>query len=394
MTKRRPTQTDSKRGDRRRTPSGSNTPPSVNLDAEWLKRFRNALTRWYSRQGRDLPWRRSRDPYPIWISEIMLQQTTVAAVIPYFERFLQRFPTLDVLARADEHDVLRHWEGLGYYSRARNIHKTARVIVESLAGNFPQQVPELLDLPGIGRYTAGAVASFAFDRRAPILEANTLRLYCRLLGYTGDPRSKEGQELLWHFAEEILPKRQPGQFNQALMELGQTVCSPVRPACENCPVNLCCGAFARGLQETIPQPVRKPEITAVTETSVIVRRGSQCLLVQRQPGERWAGLWDFLRFEGDTGDVPPGEIPPRVRATTGLEVAGMELLTEIRHSVTRFRITLRCYTAESRRGKARTEPREHRWVPVSELQEYPLSVTGRKLARLLEEKSSNPKHTP
>lgn len=358
---------------------------SRGLDAVWVKKFRTALIRWYAHQGRDLPWRRSRDPYPIWISEIMLQQTTVAAVIPYFERFLKRFPNLSELAAAEEQEVLRYWEGLGYYSRARNIHKTARLVIDSHAGQFPREVLPLRELPGIGRYTAGAVASFAFDQRAPILEANTLRLYARLLGYSGDPRTTAGQEMLWNFAEQLLPATEPGRFNQALMELGQTLCTPLRPACEQCPVNFSCGAFARGLQEKIPQPARKPGITAVTETSVIIRRGDACLLVRRQPGERWAGLWDFPRFEGNAGDIPLLDLPERIRSVTKLDVAAPELLTEIRHSVTRFRITLRCFIVQSRRGIPRTEPREHRWVSLSELHDYPLSVTGRKLARLLTE---------
>ena len=163
--------------------------------------FRRKLLNWYARHARDLPWRRTTDPYHIWISEIMLQQTTVTAVIPYFERFLARFPSVSDLADAPEIDVLRLWEGLGYYSRARNMHRTAKAVIERHSGIFPQDLPSLQALPGIGRYTAGAIASFAFDLRAPIVEANTLRLYCRLLGYDGDPRSKEGQEILWSFAE-------------------------------------------------------------------------------------------------------------------------------------------------------------------------------------------------
>ena len=179
-------------------------------DARSLAQFRRGLIAWYPRNARPLPWRKSADPYRIWISEIMLQQTTVAAVVPYFERFLARFPTLAALAQANEQDVLRLWEGLGYYSRARNIHKTARVIVRELGGLFPDEVARLAELPGIGRYTAGAIASFAFDRRAPIVEANTLRLYCRLLGFRGDPRSAAGQKLLWEFAGLILPRESRG----------------------------------------------------------------------------------------------------------------------------------------------------------------------------------------
>src|SRR5437016_2075319 len=172
-----------------------------------LSPFRRALGAWYRRHARPLPWRATRDPYRIWISEIMLQQTTVAAVVPYFERFLKRFPTLGSLAAAREQAVLRLWEGLGYYSRARNIHKAARVVANELDGVFPDDVEALQKLPGIGRYTAGAIASFAFDRPAPIVEANTLRLYSRLIGLRDDPRSAAGQKQLWDFAGRIVPRR-------------------------------------------------------------------------------------------------------------------------------------------------------------------------------------------
>ena len=277
-------------------------PPSVifgkesSLDVSRFASFRRQLIRWYERNARDLPWRRTTDPYRVWISEIMLQQTTVVAVVPYFERFLDRFPTVRDLAAADENDVLRLWEGLGYYSRARNLRKAAQVIVHEYDGVFPSDVDTIQKLPGIGRYTAGAIASFAFDRRAPIVEANTLRLYCRLLGYAGDPRSKAGQDELWSFAEAILPKTQPGRLNQALMELGATVCSPKEPDCEHCPVHSHCRAFVEGTQAAIPQLATRPVITDVVEVSVAVRQGKKYLLRRRPPGERWAGLWDFVRF--------------------------------------------------------------------------------------------------
>ncbi|RPI90021.1 MAG: A/G-specific adenine glycosylase, partial [Planctomycetaceae bacterium] len=184
----------------------------------------------------------------------MLQQTTVVAVVPYFQRFLARFPTVADLATADQHDVLQLWEGLGYYSRARNLHRAAQALVERHAGVFPRDAEQLQSLPGIGRYTAGAIASFAFDLPAPIVEANTLRLYCRLLGYEDDPRSATGQRLLWSFAEQVLPPKNPGEINQALMELGATVCTPVAPGCEECPLAELCVARARGLQVKIPRP--------------------------------------------------------------------------------------------------------------------------------------------
>jgi A/G-specific adenine glycosylase len=353
----------------------------------------------------------------------MLQQTTVAAVIPYFERFLQRFPTVHDLANAAEEDVLRLWEGLGYYSRARNLHRAARRLVGERAGVFPDEVELLRDLPGIGRYTAGAIASFAFDKPAPIVEANTQRLYCRLLGYRGDPRSADGQKLLWSFAEQILPRRSAGQFNQALMELGATICTPEKPACETCPARQCCVAFANNLQSRIPRAARRPPTTEVTEIAVAVERAGKFLLRKRPVGERWAGLWDFVRFPVDSGEptrprtaprsklrrvnqyrprstsqpmvptsprapISRSELVRRVAGETGMHVGIGDLIAEVRHSVTRFRITLFCFLAAWQSGEWSDSAGESQWVSPHRFDDYPLSVTGRKFARMLEQPAS------
>jgi A/G-specific adenine glycosylase len=359
--------------------------------------FRRSLLRWYAAHARDLPWRRTADPYRVWISEIMLQQTTVTAVVPYYERFLARFPTVQSLAAANVEDVLRLWEGLGYYSRARNIHRTARQVTEERDGLFPADVHALQSLPGIGRYTAGAIASFAFDRRAPIVEANTLRLYSRLLGYRGDPRSAEGQQLLWAFAEQVLPAKRPGRFNQALMELGATVCTPAQPACDACPVRSFCRAFAERAQHVIPALRPRPDVVGVVEAGVAVRKRGRYLLRRRGPEERWAGLWDFPRFplNGEAqhvrkplreGASAPLRVERRIRdelrQLTGVDVEVQGLLTELRHSVTRYRIRLLCFRAEHCGGRLKRSE-ALRWLPPREFDDVPLSVTGRKLARLL-----------
>jgi A/G-specific adenine glycosylase len=364
------------------------TESSTAINSAALACFHRNLAAWYARNARPLPWRKTADPYRIWISEIMLQQTTVTAVVPYFERFLERFPTLARLAAAREEEVLRLWEGLGYYSRARNIHKAARLIVQEQNGRFPAEVATLLELPGIGRYTAGAIASFAFDHRAPILEANTLRLYCRLLGFRGDPRSAAGQKLLWDFAERLLPRKSPGLFNQALMELGATVCTPENPDCAHCPVRTSCAACANGWQNEIPARAARPAPTDVTEIAVAVHRGGRYLMRRRPPGERWAGLWDFVRFAWDDGRrQSPAGIAGAVHRHAGVEVATAERIAEIRHSVTRFRITLCCYAAEWSAGEIDRSGREFRWVPARKFAALPLSVTGRKLARIVQGRS-------
>ena len=365
-----------------------------------LPQFRAALRAWYAAVARDLPWRRDADPYRVWVSEVMLQQTTVAAVIPYHERFLAAFPTVEALANADEAAVLRLWEGLGYYSRARNLHAAAKAVVAR--GGWPTSVEGLRELPGVGRYTAGAVASFAFGVPAPIVEANTLRLYARLLCYDGDPRSTAGQRALWAFAERLVDCDEPGLLNQAVMELGGTVCTPKAPACGDCPVSGWCGAFAAGSQAEIPPPKVRPKVTDVTEATVAVARTDGAVLLRkRTAAERWAGLWDFPRFEPPadlTADIPPvgrqrsllahdpaplrAWLAEAVRGQTGVRCDVGDAVKEIRHGVTRFRIRLLCFAATRTGGRARTGA-ELRWVRPSAMTDVPLSKTGRQFAASL-----------
>ena len=233
----------------------------------------------------------------------MLQQTTVAAVVPYFNRFVAKFPDVGALAAAPVDDVLRLWEGLGYYSRARNLHKAALAIEQNHGGVFPSDAESLMALPGIGRYTAGAIASFAFDQPAPIVEANTERLYARMLALTDDVRSTASQRMLWDFATTIVPKNRPGDFNQALMDIGSQICRPQEPDCERCPLKTCCAAFELGRQNELPRRKPRPPITAVDEICVVIRRRNRYLLRRRTDGERWAGMWDFVRFELDASEL-------------------------------------------------------------------------------------------
>lgn len=370
------------------------------LDSATRRRLRRNLKSWYAKRARSLPWRETGEAYPIWISEIMLQQTTVTAVVPYFERFLARFPTIHKLAEASQDEVLRHWEGLGYYSRARNIHKTAKRLVEESNGEFPRTVDSLMALPGIGRYTAGAILAFAFDIPAPIVEANTLRLYSRMLGYEDDPRASRGQKTLWAFAEHLLPRKHVGLFNQSLMELGSLVCTPSQPDCSGCPVRFCCQAFTSGRQDEIPRKAARPEITQVLEVSVAICHDGRFLLRQNPEGQRWAGLWDFIRFPPgkheplvpDVGLDSARPLPRRFTAhlektiehQTGLRVHIERFLAEQKHSVTRYQIRLQCLFASLVADSAVAIPETLRWVSPREFDEYPLSTTGRKLAKLLQ----------
>jgi len=345
------------------------------------------LLGWFAGEARDLPWRKTRDLYRIWVSEIMLQQTQVVTVVGYYERFLARFPDVRSLAEADEHDVLRLWEGLGYYRRARQMHAAARRIVQSHQGEFPATFDDVVALPGIGRYTAGAILSIGRDAPLPILEANTVRVLSRLTAYRGDTASREGQKFLWQAAEALLSQDQPGSFNQALMELGATICTPRSPTCLLCPVNALCPTRQAGLQEQIPAPRKQPKLEDVTEAAVVVRRrNGRILLRLRTSGQRWAGMWDFPRFPLTARKRSSRErqIRDETRRLTGQSVTSLEQLAVIKHGVTRFRITLHVVEAVVERVN-RALPRDTKfaWVEPDELRDRALSMTGRKIAKML-----------
>jgi A/G-specific adenine glycosylase len=357
-------------------------------DPGWFRALRRKLVTWFQGNARDLPWRRTRDAYCVWVSEIMLQQTQVATVKPYFERFVAVFPTIAALAAADEEQVLRLWEGLGYYRRARQLHQAARILVAQHDGCFPRDRETLSRLPGIGRYTTGAILSIAFDAREPILEANTTRLWARLLAYRGQPTSAAGSRLLWAAAEAALPRQGSGTLNQALMELGSTVCLAKSPRCEVCPAAALCQARIAGIEGEIPPPKSKPRTEHRFEAAVIVRRRGRLLLLRQPDGGRWAGLWDFPRLQvhGREPAEIERELTEGVRRLTGVTVQVRGRRTTLRHGVTRFRITLLCYEADyvaacERPNGAPTM----RWLRPAELEAYPLSTTGRTLARLVAE---------
>jgi A/G-specific adenine glycosylase len=363
-------------------------------DSTQRRVLRGRLLAWYDVQARDLPWRRRGDPYAVWVSEIMLQQTQVATVTAYFQRFMAALPTLETLAQADEHDVLRLWEGLGYYRRARQLHQAAKIIVDRHGGQFPTDPQVVRRLPGIGRYTAGAILSIAFDLRQPIVEANTLRLFSRLLGYRGDPRSTEGRRLLWSMAEILLPRRGAGRFNQALMELGSEVCKARAPECGVCPIAPFCRAHQQGRQSEIPLPKPKRVFEAVREAAIVVRRNGRVLLLRRPDGGRWAGLWDFPRVPLECGTHPPNsptrsstasslELARNVLALTGVSIVPGAHLTTLTHAVTRFRITLECYEAKYVFSRTAAASLQTCWAKPSQLGGYALSSTGRKLANLI-----------
>jgi A/G-specific adenine glycosylase len=312
------------------------------------------LLAWFRREQRDLPWRRNLDPYAIWVSEIMLQQTQVAAVIPFFERWMVRFPTVRALAEADEHDVLHAWQGLGYYSRARNLRRGAQQVLAEHGGRVPDSVDALLALPGVGRYTAGAIASIAYNVSAPIVDGNVIRVLSRLFALRGDPAKSPLKNRIWELAEALIPEGDARDFNPALMELGATICTPLNPKCGSCPVAEACEARRQGIQQELPETAARPKITPVSMVAALVWRGDRVLLVQRRPDEsRWAGMWQFPNVEVAPDEGKPQAVRRAVAEAVGLDAEPGKRALLIRHGVTRFKITLEVYHCTSAAGEPR-----------------------------------------
>ena len=312
--------------------------------------FRSALLRWFRRHGRDLPWRHTRDPYAILVSELMLQQTTVAAVIPYFQRWLQRFPDFATLAAASESDVLHAWQGLGYYARARNLHATAKIIATSHGGIFPESVERTRALPGLGRYTANAVATFAFDQSVPIVEANTARTLSRLMNLQLMIDSAAGQARLWELATAVVPKRAAGIYNSALTDLGAQICISGKPRCDLCPVRAFCGAIDPA---TLPRKKSRTPIVELTEHHGFTLRNGRILLEQSRV--RWRGMWMLPRLAAS---------PERPRPLHSAEFP-----------FTHHRITLQVHAAPQ---EAACVDESHRWFSLEELATIPMPSPHRR----------------
>lgn len=350
----------------------------------WFSAVRRTALAWYNREARDLPWRKRSDPYAIWVSEVMLQQTQVPIVAAYFERFLDRFPTLALLAAASESDVLRAWEGLGYYRRARQLWQAARQVITQYGGALPRNRKLLEQLPGIGPYTAGAILSIAFDQPEPILEANTHRLWTRLLDYNQPPHAGSTHRRLWSAARLVLPRKGAGRLNQALMELGSRVCTSQRPLCEVCPLAHLCQARRHGNVHRVPRPRPRPRTVRVRHAAAVVWRQGRLLLVQGPDKGRWAGLWDFPRVALYEGYEPCEQLRQELYRRHGIAARPGPLLLKLTHAVTRYRIALECFVLYHEQGALRRNSGLHaRWVAPAQLEGYPLSSTGRRIARQL-----------
>lgn len=349
--------------------------------------FRRRLLRWYELNRRDLPWRvpldapknHRVDPYYVLVSEAMLQQTQVATVIDYFRRFIRRMPTISDLASADEQQVLRLWQGLGYYSRARNLQATARIICSELGGQIPCSPEELMKLPGIGRYTAGAIASLAFEKRAAILDGNVARVLCRIDAVAEDPRDPATRDQLWERSASLLPRRSVRDFNSSLMELGAMICTPRQPRCATCPVKVHCAAFAAGLQEQIPRKTSAKPRPVERRIVLCIQSGGRWLIEQRPASGRWAGMWQFVTLPTDACN-PTAEA---LGQSLGLRIGDLAELAKLRHDLTHRRYEFAAFTC---RLIGPLHPGERfRLISPEQFDDYPLPRPHLKLASMLAE---------
>lgn len=334
-----------------------------------------------------MPWRGSHDPYAIWVSEIMLQQTQVATVTPYYLRFMERFPTVEALAQAPEQDVLAHWAGLGYYSRARNLQAAARRIVAEHGSQFPRDFAVVRSLPGIGDYTAGAILSIAFGEPVPAVDGNVERVLCRALVIEGDPKKRPARDQIRAAAAAMARCACPGDLNQALMELGATVCSPRNPGCDGCPWETLCAARASGRQEELPQMPPRAAMVKCANAAAIIQQNGRVLMAQRPVGVVWAGLWEFPQVE-DVGQDGAEALARHVHERLGLEVTVREPVFRVRHGVMNRAIVLSVYECGIVSGELRPVGySDARWVKLDDIGEYPASSPHKKIAvRLMDRK--------
>ena len=349
------------------------------MDPNRSREIQTSLLHWFEQNGRDLPWRKTRDPYAIWISEIMLQQTQVATVIPYYQRFLKSFPTVHHLAESDLSKVLKIWEGLGYYSRARNLHRASKIILNHFKRKIPDHLTDLLSLPGIGKYTAGAILSIAYNKEAPILDGNVKRVLSRLFAVSEDPKKAEG--LLWKISESLIPKGRSNSFNPGIMDLGAMICTPKNPLCHRCPLHRYCKAKASENPERYPSRGAKKKIPHIEAISGVILRNGKVLLHHRPPKGLLGGLWEFPNWktEGKRGLRLKLRLRNYIKKEIGLNAEVKGSIGTFNQTFTHFKLTLHVYCCEAINGRGKGK-----WVAIRDLHLLPMSRIHRRIAQMMD----------
>jgi A/G-specific adenine glycosylase len=348
--------------------------------------IRTRLLPWFAANKRTMPWRNRRTPYRVWISELMLQQTRVDQATPYFRRFMRRFPSLKSLAGASREDVLKMWEGLGYYSRARNLHKAAQIIAQQHGGRFPDSFDQIRALPGIGDYTAAAIGSLAFNLDVAVLDGNVIRVLSRLFAYAEDTRSSVARKELQRMTDALLVKGDAGNYNEAMMELGATVCLPRNPRCDACPVSSACRGFRSGRPADYPVQAPKKKVPHLVVGAAVVTNGKgDVLIAQRRDTDMLGGLWEFPGGKQEPDETIRQCIVRELKEELGINVEVGEFLTTVRHAYSHFTMDMHTYFARIRSGRPRPlHCQDYRWMPVSGLRSVPYSKADLKIITELE----------
>lgn len=348
--------------------------------------FRDTLLDWFAKHQREMPWRGIDDPYRIWVSEVMLQQTQVKKVVEYYERFTQRFPDVEQLAAASLQEVLKMWEGMGYYARARNLHKASQIIVKEYNGEITNHYATFRKLPGIGDYSAAAVQSIAFNKPYAAVDGNIKRVLARLFLIVTPINDSSAAKTFQHKADELLEKKEPGQFNQAMMELGATVCRPKSPTCLVCPVNLYCDAFQTARQDEFPIRKKSERVPEHHLAAGVIFKGDQVLLVQRPLDGLLGGLWEFPNGQIAENETAEEACIRYITDDANLVVTNLKYLTRVRHAFTHFKIVVDVFQCDYLSGEVvMNGPIDAKWVNLSNLKDYPLpSATHKMLDELIQ----------
>jgi A/G-specific adenine glycosylase len=354
------------------------------IDHQAKPGFRRELRRWFSKNRRELPWRKSKNPYRIWIAEVMLQQTQVKTVVPYFQRFVEKYPDVCALARADLQDVLKSWERLGYYARARNLHRAARIVCDEMGGRVPDTYSEFRRLPGVGPYIGAAVQSIAFDRAHPVVDGTVKRVLARLFRVDPPASTPSATRIFEDLATDLLDREYPGDFNQAMMELGATVCRTGGPLCDSCPVARHCLARRHSRQGDYPMKARRRAVPHHRVAVGVVKKGKRILITRRKPSGLLGGLWEFPGGRIRSGESPEQACEREIREEVNLTVEITDHLTRVHHAYSHFRIAVDVFTCRYVAGRVKLNgPDDFRWILVDEIDRYPFPAANHKFIPLL-----------
>jgi A/G-specific adenine glycosylase len=351
--------------------------------------FAKQILNWYTKNRRSFPWRDNPEAYAVWVSEVMAQQTRLETMLPYFERWMQRFPTVESLADASQHEVLNLWEGLGYYSRARNLHRAAHMLVEEYGGEIPKTPEELIRLPGIGAYTAGAISSIAFGADQPVVDGNVKRVMARIFALSEATNTTKGEKQIWALAREQLPQGQAADYNQALMELGALVCTPRKPNCDQCPITAHCQAYQSGRQADFPVRVRRAKVPHHAVTAAVIWREEQVLIGQRAQDEMLGGMWEFPGGKQEDGETLEKCLKREIKEELGVKIKVGAQLGIFQHAYTHFKVTLHAFECELVSSRLHLNVHQAvEWVSPEALNEYPMGKIDRQISLKLQTRGS------